>query len=124
MKVAYGDIFPKALEKDTLYVSRAYSTTAHLCASGCGFRVVLPLGKGGWKLIDEKNLTVYPSVHVPKCNSHYWIRGGQIKWAPALSADEIEEYAAADQDDYVAELTKQSLLARAVSVIRGLLRLN
>jgi hypothetical protein len=124
MKIAYIDIFPDALENDTLYVSHAYSTTAHLCASGCGFRVVLPLGKGGWKLMDEKNLTVYPSVHVPKCNSHYWIRGGRIKWAPALNADEIQEYAAADQDEYVAELTKKSFLERTVSVIRRLLGIN
>ena len=124
MRVVYRDIFPKALEKETLYVSRKYSTTAHLCASGCGFRVVLPLGKGGWKLIDEKNLTIYPSVHVPKCNSHYWIRGGQFKWAPALTAGEIKEYATSDQEEYVAEHRRKSLLTRAVSVIRVLLRLN
>ncbi len=64
MNAVYKDIFPDELEEDSLYISREYNTTAHLCASGCRFRVVLPLGKGGWELIDEKNLTIDHSVPV------------------------------------------------------------
>lgn len=120
MKAVYQDIFPAVLEQDVLYVSRAYNTTAHLCASGCGFRVVLPLGKGGWELTDEQNLTIRPSVHVPKCNSHYWIRHGSIQWAAQLDDEEIQAYGAADQREYISELQKMSLLGRVKSFIRRL----
>jgi len=121
MKAIYQDIFPVVLEQDILYISRAYSTTAHLCASGCGFRVVLPLGKGGWTLIDKQGLTISPSVHVPKCNSHYWIRHGRIQWAQQLSADEIQAYGAADQLEYNEELRKKSLGDRVKAFLKRLI---
>jgi hypothetical protein len=122
MRVVHKDIFPTELEQGIFYVSREYNTTAHLCASGCGFRVVLPLGKGGWTIGDEQTLTVSPSVHVPKCNSHYWIRNGGIQWARQLSADEIQKFGATDQLEYNIELQKKSLIDKAKALIQRLFK--
>ncbi len=123
MKIIYSDIFPKDLVVDALYVSREYSTTAHMCASECGLRVVLPLGKGYWELMDEVNATLHPSVHVPSCNSHYWIESGTIRWSKQMSPTESQEYSQIDQQLHDREIApQQSLFKRIVSSILQLFK--
>lgn len=114
MKLVYLDIFPSDIEDDVLYISKLYSTSAHKCADGCGYRVVLPLGKGGWLLQDdnEDSFSLTPSVHVETCNSHYWIVDGGIDWAREMTRDEARRYSEKDQRSYNQEITSKGLLKR------------
>lgn len=83
---------PDELEPGILYVSIKYDTTIHLCACGCRNQVVLPLHPTAWRLTyDGETVSMTPSVgnwSFP-CRSHYWIDGGQVRWATAWSDDEV-----------------------------------
>jgi hypothetical protein len=118
MKVLYSETFPSYLEQDTLYVSHTYNTSQHMCASGCGMRVTLPLGRGGWKIVDDTRLTVRPSVHVQTCNSHYWIEYGGIRWARTMSESDAVSYSQYDQMLYNREIKSKSLLYRIWHTIK------
>ncbi|MGL5827118.1 MAG: DUF6527 family protein [Nocardioides sp.] len=64
-----------------------YQTAAHLCACGCGTKVVALLGPDDWVLIFDGTVTQRPSGgngQVP-CRSHY-IRHDRIDWLPRISA--------------------------------------
>lgn len=74
---------PPYLERAKLYYSQKYGTAAHLCACGCGKRVVTPCKPGFWdmKILDAKP-TLSPSIgnfQLP-CKSHYFIRAGYVVW--------------------------------------------
>lgn len=117
----FVDTFPHVLEPDVLYISMKYATTAHLCASGCGNKVLLPLSPAEWKMyFDGEAISLTPSVgnwEYP-CQAHYWIRGNEIHWAAAWSKDQIESGRANDQRDLdrhfggPAEETKAKLAPR------------
>lgn len=100
------------LEPGKLYISMTYTTTVHLCASGCGLKVVLPLAPAKWRLLyDGDSVSLSPSVgnwDYP-CRSHYWIRGNHVVWAPQWSSKRIEQGKRDDQrdvDDYFADPKK------------------
>lgn len=89
---ALDTVFTKSIpalpEAETLYVSMEYQTAVHLCACGCGFKVVTPLGPHDWVLIFDGTVTLRPSVgngQLP-CRSHYYIRNDLIDWLPRISA--------------------------------------
>jgi hypothetical protein len=88
------------LKDGALYVSMSFATVAHKCCCGCGKEVVTPLSPTDWKLIfDGKSITLDPSVgnwSFP-CKSHYWIRGGKVRWAAEWSQDEIDAGRAKDR---------------------------
>jgi len=96
----YVDFVPKTLEGGILYISRKYKTASHLCCCGCGSKVVTPLKHGGWELSTKRGaVTLYPSIgswSLP-CQSHYWIRGNKVVWAPKWSKAEIEAGRISDQ---------------------------
>ena len=59
-----------------------YATATHLCACGCGTKVVTPLGRAGWVLTFDGTITLRPSVgngQLP-CRSHYLISRDQVDW--------------------------------------------
>lgn len=62
----------------------------HLCACGCRTKVVTPISSTEWRLIyDGESVSLYPSIgnwQFP-CQSHYWIRRNEIRWAREWSAD-------------------------------------
>ncbi|WP_442951381.1 DUF6527 family protein [Paenarthrobacter sp. Z7-10] len=75
-----------------LYISMVYATTVHLCACGCGNKVVLPLSPAEWQLsYDGDAIDIRPSVGNGEfpCRSHYWISGNKIRWSPALTGTQI-----------------------------------
>jgi len=80
----FVEFIPRELEPGKLYVSMVYTTTAHLCASGCGSKVVLPLSPKQWQIyFDGDVISLTPSVgswDLP-CHAHYWIRKNKIRWA-------------------------------------------
>lgn len=48
----FVELMPTNTAEATLYVSMAYATTVHLCACGCGNKVVLPLGPAEWQMLS------------------------------------------------------------------------
>lgn len=84
---------PIKLEANVLYVSEEFEIAGHLCPCGCGSKVITPLGINEWSLsVIEEKPTLKPSIgnwQLP-CQSHYWIRRGEILWSNKLSDEEIE----------------------------------
>jgi hypothetical protein len=66
----------------------ALRNAGHLCACGCGNKVVTPLDPAEWSFRDRSGLpTLFPSIgnwQLP-CRSHYLITDGRIDLAPQLS---------------------------------------
>lgn len=89
----FVEFIPASTTPGVLYISMAYATTVHLCACGCGNKVVLPLSPAEWRLTyDGVAISLHPSVgnwEFP-CQSHYWIRGSKISWAPQWTKRQIE----------------------------------
>lgn len=84
----FVDLMPSTLEPDVLYVSIPYLLTAHLCACGCGEKVVLPLHPQQWNLTyDGQSVSMAPSVGNVglDCRSHYWITAGRVDWSMEIN---------------------------------------
>lgn len=84
---------PETLEAGVLYVSMGLASAIHLCACGCEQEVITPLSPTDWKLcFDGENVSLDPSIGNWgfRCRSHYWIRGGAIRWSTSWSEREIE----------------------------------
>ena len=86
-KVQY---MPAKLDPGVLYVAEEFGAAAHLCACGCGTTVRTPLDR--WSLTETRNgPTLHPSIGnwQEPCRSHYWIKRGEIKWAPKWTPEQI-----------------------------------
>ncbi|MEO7261779.1 MAG: DUF6527 family protein [Jatrophihabitantaceae bacterium] len=92
LAVEFVDFIPAALTPATLYVSMQHATTVHLCACGCGNKVVAPLSPAEWQLrFDGETISLTPSIgnwEFP-CRSHYWITGSSIRLARPWSDQQI-----------------------------------
>ena len=90
----FVEAIPEDLESGVLYISMVYATAMHQCACGCGREVVTSFSPTDWKLwFDGENVTLEPSIgnwSFP-CRSHYWIRGGKVRWAGDMSQYAIDE---------------------------------
>lgn len=97
---AFVDYVPEQLDVGVLYISIKYAVMVHLCASGCGEKVVLPLHPGQWKFtFDGASVSVWPSVGnvgIP-CNSHYWIDSDGVRWSYSLSDEDAARGRARDR---------------------------
>jgi len=89
----FVDALPDELAEGVLYISLPFTTVSHLCCCGCGNQVFTPLRPNRWRLtFDGEMISLYPSVgnwNFP-CESHYWITGSRVRWAPAMTRREIE----------------------------------
>ena len=90
----FVELMPSNLKEGTLYVSMPYETAIHLCACGCGIKVVTPISPPEWHLTwDGDTVSLYPSIgnwQFP-CRSHYWIRRNRIIWAGDMTKREITQ---------------------------------
>ena len=71
------------LESGILYVSMKYAICGHLCACGCGEKVITPLSPKQWKIAyNGEDVTLYPSIgnYAFACQSHYFLTNGNIIW--------------------------------------------
>jgi hypothetical protein len=83
---------PKELSPGVLYVSEEFDIAIHLCACGCGSKVKTPLGRTEWSFEEtKKGPSMRPSIGnwQQTCQSHYWIRRGEIVWAEKWTPEEI-----------------------------------
>src|SRR5438876_809077 len=91
---------PPALEPGVLYVSEEFEVAGHLCACGCGNKVMTPLGPAEWSFEDvDGRPSLRPSIgnwQLP-CRSHYWIIAGSVRWSGQWTAEEIEQGWRADE---------------------------
>lgn len=118
---------PEELAQGVLYVSEEYRLAGHLCACGCGQKVITPLGPAEWTLsILGGSPTLNPSVgnwQLP-CRSHYWIRNGQILWQEAWSDVRIEAGRQREQAHresyYAAQHPRDGLWQRFIRWLRSL----
>jgi len=109
----FVEFIPSQLEQGVVYISGEYRTAVHLCADGCGNKVVTPISPVDWQLMfDGETVSLTPSIgnwDFP-CRSHYWIKNDLIEWADALSAEKIE--AALQHDLEKKKVTHVSFLGR------------
>ena len=121
---------PKTLEPGVLYVSEEFGAAAHLCACGCGSKIRTPLGPTEWTLEDtEEGPSLWPSVGnwQKPCQSHYWIRRGEIRWSGKWTPEEIEVGRRAEQDRrsayyYKLDRRRKGALRRLFDWIKSLIR--
>jgi len=103
-KPQFVELMPPTLNHGILYVSTTYSLMVHLCACGCGEKVTLPMHPKQWRFTyDGKEISIYPSIGNigTPCNSHYWIKRGQVDWSIAISPEHAEQKRTRDQQDVV-----------------------
>ncbi len=83
---------PEDLEAGKLYLSIRFRTASHLCACGCGLKVVTPIKPAKWRLTyDGESVSLSPSIgrwQLP-CKSHYCIVNNEIIWARSFSEREM-----------------------------------
>lgn len=94
------DFIPEVLSDCTLYVSEKYGTAIHKCVCGCGEEVVTPLGPTDWSVaLNQRGVTLYPSIGNWSfaCQSHYFIRDGEIVWALQMTPGQIARVRARDR---------------------------
>lgn len=115
---------PIQLEANVLYVSEEFEIAGHLCPCGCGSKIITPLGINEWSLsVIGKKPTLKPSIgnwQLP-CQSHYWIRRGEILWSNKWTDEEIEAGRLAEaqqREDYYDEMerTVKSQISRWESI--------
>ncbi|MDD2064504.1 DUF6527 family protein [Pseudomonas sp. 25571] len=84
----FVESFPQRLEPGELYLAMEFATAAHLCACGCGHKVITPFSPTDWQMsFDGESVSLKPSIGnwSFKCRSHYWVRSGRIEWAGDMS---------------------------------------
>lgn len=80
----FVEFVPHIVEEGIVYISIQYCTAIHKCVCGCGNEVVTPLSPTDWELsFNGKTISLYPSIGNWnfECQSHYWIKRGQIEHA-------------------------------------------
>lgn len=93
LKHEFVEYIPDDLTAGTVYISIVYKTALHKCVCGCGIEVVTPISPTDWQLtFNGESISLHPSIgnwSFP-CRSHYWIKNGEVVWAPSWSREEIE----------------------------------
>jgi hypothetical protein len=83
---------PRELSPGILYVSEEYAIAGHLCACGCGSKVITPLASTEWSFSERDGRpSLRPSIgnwQLP-CRSHYLITNGVVRWAGQWSDIQI-----------------------------------
>ena len=90
----FVDEIPESLDEGVLYVSIKYATAIHNCCCGCGNEVVTPLSPTDWEMsFNGESVSLSPSIGnwSFRCQSHYWIKRGRIKWCGLWTSEEITE---------------------------------
>lgn len=107
----FVEFIPRDLEAGVLYISDRFKTASHLCACGCGERVVTPLTPVDWGLlVAGDKVSLHPSIGNWNyaCKSHYWINNNEVIWGGSLSDLQIAEVQRKDLADKQAYVREQN----------------
>lgn len=88
----FTEFIPDHLAPGVLYVSLEYATCAHLCACGCGIEVVTRLSPADYTVsFDGETVSLDHSIGnwSYACQSHYFLRGGMVRWSGRWTAEQI-----------------------------------
>lgn len=113
IKLERVKFIPKELLSGVLYVSSEYAVAGHLCACGCGNKVITPLGPAEWTFAERNaRPTMRPSIGnwQLSCRSHYLITDGHIEWASNWSDQHVAEgryFEEQRRKDYYASLDRE-----------------
>ena len=91
--VQFVEYMPEVINQGEMYISMRYSVVIHLCACGCGEKVVTPLSPDDWHLkYDGETISLYPSIGNWDftCQSHYWIRRSKVINAERWDRQEMQ----------------------------------
>lgn len=119
---------PRNLEPGVLYVSEEFAIAGHLCACGCGEKVMTPLGPTEWRFTERHgSASLWPSIgnwQLP-CRSHYVIRDGGIVWSGQWTDAQVVSGRAAEErrrQSYYADRERERVWWRKLlRWMRGLL---
>jgi len=92
LRPQFVDSIPEHLDDGVIYISVRYRTATHLCACGCGSRIVTPIKPARWKFTyDGESISLWPSVGnwQKECKSHYVIRENEVQWRDEWSDADI-----------------------------------
>ena len=98
----FVDVIPEDLESGVLYLSTRFRTASHLCACGCGDRVVTPIKPAKWRFtFDGESVSLHPSIGrwQSTCQAHYWITRNQVMWARSFNERERDAVLRKDRED-------------------------
>lgn len=124
------DLMPDVFEPGIVYFSAEFEIAIHLCACGCGAKISTPIGAAEWSIHETTTgPTLYPSIgnwQLP-CRSHYFIRSGEVVWAPRWSHGEVvagrEEEARRRSTHYESRISRRNWFKRLwfaiVQKVRG-----
>lgn len=124
-------LIPKVLEPGVLYASAEFGIAIHLCACGCGAKVKTPLSPTDWELTEtSRGPSLSPSIGnwQEACQSHYWIRRGEIVWSNKWTPEEIAAGRRGEEERTRAHYEKfdrrpRSILGRFCDWLKNLVRL-
>lgn len=111
----FVEFIPAKPEEGVLYISIEYKTATHLCACGCGERVITPISPVDWNMtFNGETVSLSPSIGNWRfaCRSHYFIRNDNVVWAGSWDEDEINACQSAEiknERAYMHEKIKDSL---------------
>jgi hypothetical protein len=114
----FVEYVPAPLDERVLYISIPFATVVHLCACGCGTKVVNALDPNDYSFtFDGETITLDPSIgnwdfH---CRSHYLIRRSYVRWMPDMSYEAI---AAGRRSDQLVKDAREAGLPSPVRVPR------
>ena len=117
----FVETIPDELEPGLLYVSIRFRTAQHLCACGCGSRLVTPIKPAKYRLAyDGETVSLWPSVGnwQKPCKSHYVIRDSRVEWHPEWTHRQITRGRARDQAELREYYKSTSDTARAPELRR------
>lgn len=92
MQHKFVTAIPRELKEGVLYLSVEYKTATHLCACGCGSKVVTSITPKGWTICyDGDSISLNPSIGSWSlaCRSHYWIKNSKVIWAGSFTEEQI-----------------------------------
>lgn len=116
--------FPSEPKQGDFYYSEEFRSSLHLCACGCGSRVVLPIKPAGWNLqSDGQTFSLSPSVGNREfpCRSHYLIKRGAVVWLAPMSDGEVADSRSRDAE-HIKRLHRVSMWQRLGRMIRRVFR--